>query len=312
MRNVALPVDKRLLESELTDEIFVRDTNKGGREIYIFTGKQAPYLMQEVGRLREISFREAGGGTGKEVDIDKFDTAETPFKQLIVWDKEENEIVGGYRFLMGKNMPSKDGSMPQTPTAKLFEFSRAFIENYWSQTIELGRSFVQPAYQPSVNLRKGMYSLDNLWDGLGALIVLNPDMKYFFGKFTMYPDFEPQARDLIIAFLMKYFPDTENLVFPKSNLKLEYKSPNIEELIKIFVATTYADNYKILNKEVRRLNENIPPLVNAYMNLSSTMKTFGTAVNSGFGDVEETGILITIPDITSGKARRHIDSFVRE
>ena len=312
MRNVALPIDKKLLESELTDGIFVRDTNKGGKEIYIFTDKQAPYLMQEVGRLREISFREAGGGTGKEVDIDKYDTAETPFKQLIVWDKEEKEIVGGYRFLMGKNMPSTDGSMPQTPTAKLFEFSSYFIESYWSQTIELGRSFVQPAYQPTVNLRKGMYSLDNLWDGLGALIVLNPDMQYFFGKFTMYPNFNHEARDMIMAFLMKYFPDNDNLVFPKYDLELNYKTDHLIAINNLLSASNYADDYKILNKEVRNLGENIPPLVNAYMNLSSTMKTFGTAINPGFGDVEETGILITIPDIASGKARRHIDSFVRK
>ncbi len=310
MKKIAEPVDKHLLERELTDELFVRDTRKGGKKIYIFTYAQAPNLMREVARLREISFREAGGGTGKELDMDAYDTAETPFKQLIVWDSEAKEIVGGYRFLMGKNMPSLQGEMPKTPTAKLFSFSPFFIENYWSQTIELGRSFVQPAYQPTTNLRKGMYSLDNLWDGLGALVVLNPDMKYFFGKFTMYPSFNARARDLIMLFLEKYFPDNDHLVYPKEEYRLSYKTNEIEPLKAVLSGADYAEDYRLLNREVRRLGENIPPLVNAYMNLSPTMKTFGTALNPGFGDVEETGILITIEDISEEKSRRHIESFV--
>ncbi len=310
MKKVTGPVDKHLLERELSEELFVRNTRKGGKKIYIFTSAQAPNLMREVARLREISFREAGGGTGKELDMDAYDTAETPFKQLIVWDSEAKEIVGGYRFLMGKNMPSSHGEMPKTPTAKLFCFSPYFIENYWPQTIELGRSFVQPAYQPTTNLRKGMYSLDNLWDGLGALVVLNPDMQYFFGKFTMYPSFNARARDLIMLFLQKYFPDKDRLVYPKEEYKLLYKTDGIETLQTVLTGKDYAEDYKLLTREVRSLGENIPPLVNAYMNLSPTMKTFGTALNPGFGDVEETGILITIRDISEEKSRRHIESYI--
>jgi len=193
-----IPTEK--LVKELTPEIFVRKTNKGGNEIYIFTHKQAPNLFKEVGRLREFTFRESGGGTGKSIDIDKYDTAEIPFKQLIVWDPEGKNIIGGYRFFLGKDDHKGENGMPVTPTSKLFKFSKHFVDEYWDKTIELGRSFVQPAYQPSIN-RKGIFSLDNLWDGLGTLVVDNPDMKYFFGKFTMYPDFNSKGRDLLCYFL---------------------------------------------------------------------------------------------------------------
>ncbi len=312
MKKILSPISKSLLKSELTQDCFIRRTNKGGKEIYIINHHNAPNVMLEVGRLREETFRAASGGTGKEVDIDVYDTNETAFKQLIVWDPQEDEITGGYRFLMGKNMPSEKGEMPKTPTAKLFEFSDEFIRNYWPTTIELGRSFVQPAYQPNVNLRKGMFSLDNLWDGLGALTILNPDMQYFFGKFTMYPEFNARARDLIMLFLNKYFPDKEHLVFARKEYELFYKTPDISGLESILSGADYSEDLKLLNKEVRSLGENIPPLVNSYMNLSATMKTFGTAINSEFGDVEETGIMITMADMYEGKTKRHIESYARD
>jgi hypothetical protein len=312
MKDIIAPIDKKLLTDELKNGHFIRKTNKGGKEIYIVTHHNSPNVMLEVGRLRELTFRAASGGTGKEVDIDVFDTSETPFKQLIVWDPEEKEITGGYRYLMGKEMPSENGEMPKTPTAKLFEFSDEFIKNYWANTIELGRSFVQPAYQPNVNLRKGMFSLDNLWDGLGALIIRNPDMKYFFGKFTMYPEFNALARDLIMLFLNKYFPDKDRLIVAHKEYEMLYKTKNISELESVLSGADYSEDLKLLNKEVRSLGENIPPLVNSYMNLSATMKTFGTAINYGFGDVEETGIMITMADMYEGKTKRHIESYARD
>ncbi len=308
VETVIPPVDKELLVSELTKDKFLRETNNGNNEIYVITAKDSPHVMREIGRLREVTFRDAGGGTGKSIDVDDYDMGPHGFKQMIVWDAEEQEIVGGYRYLHGKNIEVGENNEVKSPTSRLFTFSDKFIKEYLPKTIELGRSFVQPLYQPAFNLRRGMFALDNLWDGLGALIIEHSDIEYLFGKVTMYTDFDPFARDLILFFLQKYFPDTENLVAAKKSLKL---STSNKILNNIFSGDNYDEDYKILIQKVRKLGENIPPLFNAYMNLSSTMKTFGTAINDHFGNVEETGILITINDIYVGKKERHVSTYTK-
>jgi hypothetical protein len=306
METIITSVDRTLLKKELKDELYIRETNNGHNQIYIFTHDQAPNLMREVGRLREISFRDAGGGTGKSMDIDEFDIAEIPFKQLIVWSPEDEEIVGGYRFIVGKEVANDEEGHPLTPTAELFTFSQKYIEQYWPETIELGRSWVQPLYQPTVNLRKGMYSLDNLWDGLGAITIDHPEAKYFFGKITMYPSYDSFGRDMILYFMHKYFPDKDKLIVPKVPLEIQTEKRVLQS---IFSGVNYEENYKILIQKIRRLNEQIPPLVNAYMNLSGSMRTFGTAINPGFGFVEETAISITIADIYDYKKDRHLSTY---
>ena len=247
-----IPTDKLL--KELTRDIFIRPTNNASNEIYIFKGDDKPNLMAEVGRLRELTFRAAGGGTGKSLDIDEYDSGPYSYSQLIVWDPLEN----------------------------------------------------QPEYQPSLSSRKGLFSLDNLWDGLGALVVMNTEYKYFFGKITMYSDFNKEARDLILSFMDHYFPDEENLVCIPSPIQRMFDcSAFLHELDGL----EYKEGHKLLNSKVRELGENIPPLFNSYMNLSPTMRTFGTAINHHFGDVEETGIMVSIGDIYDQKKDRHVRSY---
>jgi len=312
MKPIISPVERELIEKELTHQTLVRNTNNGHNKIYIVTYQDAPNIVREIGRLREVSFRDAGGGTGEEIDLDEFDTgSHDAFKQLFVWNPREKEIVGGYRFLHCKNLKREADGRVHTPTAHLFEYSDKFISNYLPITVELGRSFVQPKYQPAYSLRKGMYSLDNLWDGLGAIIVDNPEVRYFFGKFTMYPQFNREARDLIHYFLDVYFGDSENLVWPIKELELHIQTP-LSVLKPILNGGSFEADYKILIHKIRSIGENIPPLVNAYMSLSSTMKSFGTAMNYPFGDVEETGIIITIGDIYDQKIDRHVTTYLRD
>jgi len=306
METLIHPVDRTLLKKELTKDLFIRDTNNGHNQIFIFTHDQAPNLMRELGRLREQTYREASGGTGKCCDIDDYDTAKSPFKQLIVWDPQDEEIIGGYRFIVGKDVQNGKDGHPSSPTAKLFKFSDKFLREFWPLSFELGRSFVQPIYQPTVNLRKGMYSLDNLWDGLGAITIENPEVKYFFGKITMYPSYDTFARDMILYFMHKYFPDHDKLVVPRDPLVIQTHE---KVLSSIFFGANYDEDYKVLVQKVRRLKEQIPPLVNAYMNLSGSMRTFGTAINNAFGDVEETAIIITIADIYDYKKDRHMSTY---
>ena len=303
------PVDRDLLAAELTPERRLRATNKAGNEIYVFKADEAPNAMLEVGRLREIAFRAAGGGTGKDCDIDEFDGGETPYYQLIVWSPEDRQILGGYRFLPGREMQLNAEGQPMLATTHMFRFSQEFIDTYLRDTVELGRSFVTLEYQSTRLLSKGLFALDNLWDGLGALTVVIPGLKYFFGKMTMYPSFNRPARDMILYFLKKHFGDKDGLVTPLTPLTLD--TPE-EELRAIFVEDDFKSDYRILNTVVRRLGFNIPPLVNAYMGLSPTMRVFGTAVNHEFGNVEETGILIAVNEILEEKRMRHIDTFATE
>lgn len=302
------PVDKQLIQQELTQERLLRETNKGGNRIYVVNNHNAPNTMREIGRLRELTFREAGGGTGKASDIDKYDTADKPYEQLIVWDPTNDEILGGYRYYVCHDLPRDSEGNISLATRGLFEFSQQFVDEFLPYTIELGRSFVQPRYQSSKAGRKGLYALDNLWDGLGALLVEYPDTRYFFGKVTMYPHFNRQARDMILYFFQRHFSDKDRLVYPVEPLDIQTSE---EQLKEIMPGTSLERDYRALSKEVRKYNENIPPLISSYISLSPTMRTFGTAINPHFGYVEETGILITVEDIYLKKKHRHVESYIK-
>lgn len=308
-QEIIQPIEKELLKGELTLDKKLRMTNKSHNEIYVITAHNAPNVMREIGRLREIAFREAGGGTGKSMDIDEFDTSDNCYKQLIVWNPEAEEIIGGYRYLLGTDWELNSNGQPILATSHMFHFSEKFLTEYMPKTIELGRSFVSLPYQSSRMGAKSLFALDNLWDGLGALTVIMPNVKYFFGKMTMYPSYARRGRDLILYFLKKHFDDKENLIVPMKPLELE---TDPQELASILCEDNFKKDYRILNKEIRKMGYNIPPLVNAYMNLSPTMKLFGTAINYGFGDVEETGILIAVNEILEEKRMRHIDSYIKE
>ncbi len=297
MTPIIEPIARAIIESELSPKRLLRETNNAGNQIYVLNAIECPNTMQEIGRLREWSFRESGGGTGMEVDIDDADRNPNGYTQLIVWDPSKKEIIGGYRYIISRKTDTKYIS-----TENYFQFSDKFKKEYLPYTIELGRSFVQPKYQGTRENPKGIYAMDNLWDGLGALMVQNPDIKYFLGKVTMYGDYNKEARNLLIYFLDKYFADKENLLTPKYPIEIEMDRAKMAELM---CNNEYTEDYKILNKMIRSLNENVPPLINSYMSLSPSMKVFGTVCNPDFGNVEETGILITIKDVYPHKIERH-------
>ncbi len=309
MEKIIEPIDRQVLKSELTEDKRLRFTNRSNNEIYIIDWKDSPNVLKEIGRLREIAFRVAGGGTGKSMDLDEFDLSDNPYKQLIVWNPDAEEIIGGYRYLLGTDVQYDENGQPILATSHMFHFSDKFIKDYLPYTVELGRSFVTVEYQATRADSKGLFALDNLWDGLGALSVIMPNCKYFFGKMTMYPSYNRRCRDMILYFLNKHFPDKEKLIVPMEPLKIESDPKEFEAM---FCYDDFKEDYKVLNRVVRSFGLSIPPLVNAYMSLSPTMKVFGTAINDGFGDVEETGILIAIDEIIESKRVRHIDKFAKE
>lgn len=309
MEPIIAPISVDLIKAELTPGKKLRNTNKSHNEIYVITHHDSPNVMKEIGRLREEAFRDSGGGSGLSMDIDEFDTMEVPYRQLIVWDPEAEKILGGYRYILGPEIKLDENRQPLLATSHMFRFSEKFIEEYLPYTIELGRSFVAPEYQSSKAGTKALFALDNLWDGLGALAITNPTMKYFFGKMTMYPEYNREARDLIQHFLFKHFKDEDNLVTPMDPLVIETPA---EKMDAILTEKEFKEDYKLLNAEVRRLGVNIPPLVNSYMSLSPTMKTFGGGINHEFSEAEETCILIAFDEIYEAKKARHIDSFITE
>jgi hypothetical protein len=302
MEPIIEAISKSILKEELNRSGLIRTTRKGDNEIYIVNNTNAPHVIQEIGRLREITFRASGGGTGLSIDLDEYDLGEYAYEQLIVWSPEDEEIIGGYRFAFCERAMDKEGNI-HLSTTHYFDFTEAFISQYLPYTIELGRSWVQPNFQPTVNPRKGLFALDNIWDGLGVLVREHPEIKYFFGKVTMYPNYDTASRDFLLHFMHTYFPDREGLMKPFHPLIQDYDRAYADSQL---LGLDFKDGFKVLNAHIREKGEFIPPLVNIYMNLSPTMKTFGTAVNPEFGGVEETGILVTIADIFPEKKERHM------
>lgn len=303
MKKLIDPIDSAVLRQELSPERFLRSTRKGGNEIYRVNAANAPHVLREIGRLRELTFRAAGGGTGEELDLDAHDFGPYAYEQLIVWSVEDQEIIGGYRYKVCADAKDTNGEY-HLSTVHYFDFSEKFQTDFLPYTIELGRSWVQPNYQPNVNPKKGLFALDNIWDGLGALIRFYPEVKYFFGKVTMYPDYNRESRDFLLNFLQYYFKDSDQLM--SAYHPLNYKT-NEADYLRLIDGLDFKEGFKVLNQYVRERGTFIPPLMNIYMNLSPTMRTFDTAVNADFGDVEETGILVTIADIYLEKKERHLD-----
>jgi hypothetical protein len=308
VEDIIKPIDRALIKAELTPERLLRKTNKGNNEVYLITAKEAPNCIMEIGRLRELSFRTAGGGSGESYDLDDYDFMEIPYKQLFVWDPDAEEIIGGYRYIHGSEVAIKEDGQPNLVTSEMYHFSPQFINEYLPYTIELGRSFVQPDYQSSKMGAKSLFALDNLWDGIGALIVTVPDTKYFFGKVTVYPHYNAQARDLVFGFMTKFFPDPDKLVVPIEPFHIGLTEDQINT---VFVNNDYDEDYKILKKEVKDLETSIPPLVNAYMSLSPAMRSFGFAVYHDFGHLIEVCIMIPIEEMYDEKKKRHVESFFK-
>jgi hypothetical protein len=302
MEPIIEPIDKAILKKELNPDRFLRPTRKGGNKIYCINIHNSPNVLKEIGRLREVTFRASGGGTGQSLDLDEFDTSENCYDQLIVWSPEDEEIIGGYRFILCQKVLA-DRENIKLSTANYFSFTDQFIDNYLPNTIELGRSWVQPNFQPTVNPRKGLFALDNIWDGLGAIVKTHLEIMYFFGKVTMYPTYNEEARDFLLHFMHYYFPDSDQLMKPFRPLEQDYDSAECDSLLK---GLDFKEGFKVLSAYAKERGEYIPPLVNIYMNLSPSMKTFGTAVNPEFGNVEETGILVPFADIYQEKKDRYI------
>ena len=310
MNTIIDPVPVELLKAELTKSKKLEDTNKGHNELYVVSWQDSPNVVTEIGRLREMTFRAAGGSTGNAVDLDEYDKMEKPYKQLIVWDPDNEAIVGGYRFFFGSDATFDEKGQPIMASSHQFHFSQKFIDEYLPHVLELGRNFVAPAYQSSKNGSKSIFALDNLWDGLVALIMKNQNLLYFFGKITIYPSYDHISRDLIYHFLWKHYGDKDELVRPWDDLAVMPDSdPDLMNLI--VKRDDLAEDYKLLREAVRLRGVNVPPNVTAYISITSEMLMFGTAVNRLMHNIEDTAVLIPFDTIYHEKKMRHIGAYLR-
>ena len=307
MEPIIDPIDTSLIEAELTPEKKLGDTNKGGNELYVVTWQDSPNTVKEIGRLRELSYREAGASSGKSMDIDEYDTMDNPYRQLIVWDPDAKAIIGGYRYILGTNVSLKEDGQPNITSSHLYRFSDEFISDFLPHVMELGRSFVAPDYQSSKSGAKSLFTMDNLWDGIASVILHHPSTLYFLGKMTIYPSYDKTARNLIIHFLKKHFNDPQALVRPKKEIRV---TDNARLMDLILNEADVKKDFRLLKDAVRKLGTNIPPLVNSYINISSTMKMLGSCVNDELGDAIETGIMIGFDEMYAEKKERHMEAFI--
>ena len=301
------PIPAHLLKSELNEKSFLRYSNRGNNEIYIVNNETAPNVLREIGRLREVAFRAVGGGSGKECDLDHFDLEDKACFQLVVWNPEEEEIIGGYRFTRWKMASFHPNGQPYVNTEHLFDFSDKFLKKYFPHCVEMARAFIQPKYQSSQMGRKALFALDNLWDGIGGIVATDESVKYLAGKVTIYSSSPDMSRKAMIYYLDKSFGDRERMLTSKR--PETFTEQEIEFFESMFTSDSYMENYKKLNEYVKSLGDSVPPLIHSYIGLSPTMKTFGTTFDPDFGDCYDTAMMITVKDMYPEKYNRYIGSF---
>lgn len=306
MEKIIDPVNREKLITELKFCKFIKHTFRRGNEIYSFVNTDAPSIMVEVGRLREEAFRSIGCGTGYILDLDDYDIGAGAYRQLIVWNPREQEIIGGYRYAVGSNYTKQ---IEHLSMFHYFRYSSKFKTDYLPHSIELGRAWVSSAYRSTSTDSNSIFALDNLWEGIGAIITENTNVRYLYGKITIPENYNQTARILLTWFLDHYFKGKYNLMRPRNPVV----SPRVLAISGNQVTGTNPENdYKIIANFIKSLDVAIPPLISAYLRLAKRITIFGTTVNPEFGNAFETGILIAIRDIHPEKQARYISKIQKK
>jgi hypothetical protein len=287
------PIDPLVLEEELKSQFCMDSLNRGNMQLYLVDGCKAPSVMREVGRLREIAFRGGGGGTGLSCDMDRFDTdPDLGFRQLICWDSEEKEIMGGYRVIAGHLCHIKADGQPDMPSAHLFHFSEPFVKDMLPLTMELSRSFIVEKHQRlSENARRNIFTLDHLFSGLSFFTGMEK-IQFIFGKVTFYPSYPTEAFSMLEGFLKKYCLDKE-LVVPHS----PYVVPDWADADKVLIHNDYMEDFRALRRAMTQKGYFIPPILSSYIKMFKHITSFGAAVNDEFGDVVEMGFMTQVDEV---------------
>lgn len=297
-KNIIHKIDSRLLKKELNKSQLLGITSDN-KKILLTDKDNSPNVLNELARLREVTFRKVGEGTGKRLDLDNYDNY---YRQIILWDDYELEIVGSYRFGIGREIIDKF-SFEGFYTSSLFNFSDEFKKNYLVDSIELGRSFVQEKYW---NTR----ALDYLWMGIGAFIAKNPQIKYMFGGVSISNSYPELAKDMMVYYFNKWFPPKKNLAISKA--PYVFNEEKTTSLSKIFTGQNNKDDYKILKVSLKNLGVAIPILYKHYTELCDEdgvqFLAFGT--DALFENCIDGLILVDISKIREEKLQRYIEPFL--
>jgi putative hemolysin len=293
---IAHPENRQELKKELK-KCKLLGTTKDDKRIYLYDGEDKnSIVVNEIGRLRELSFRKVGEGVNKKRDIDKYDRY---YKHIVLWDNEDLEIVGAYRIGETKNIVEKFGK-EALYASTLFDFNENF-DKYLNDSIELGRSFVQPKYW-------GSRALDYLWQGIGAYLRNNPEVKYLFGPVSMSATYSKVAKDMILHFYDMNFHDEEKLV----NAKIPYNFNSDERLINNLDSELnsddYKENFRTLKKALAAINANVPTLYKQYADLCEEggIKFCAYNVDPDFSNCVDSFILVEIDKMKEAQKKRYI------
>jgi len=294
---IAHPEDPRAIKKELQESELLGKT-KDGKIIYLYQNTKESIVLNEIGRLRELAFRKVGEGVNKRRDLDKYDKY---YKHIVLWDENDLEIVGSYRIGECKQI-ILDYGISGLYNHTLFDFSKKFKDNL-DESIELGRSFVQPRYW-------GTRALDYLWYGIGAYLNKNPDINYMFGPVSLSENYPKVAKDIILNFFDIYFGDKNNLV----NAKLAYNFKSDESLLSMLNAELTKNDYKSDFKTVKKLLKNfdttIPVLYKQYSEICDEGGITFCAYNldEDFSSCVDSFIIVDVKKIKKSQQERYIYS----
>lgn len=289
---IAHPVSKIDLYNELKKSPLLGQTNDG-KKIYLYDYVEDSIVLKELGRLREISFRKVGEGVNKKRDIDKYDVY---YQHIILYDKNELEIVGAYR-IGNSDMIFKEFGTKGFYSNTLFQFNDEFMF-YLQNSIELGRSFVQPKYW-------GTRALDYLWYGIGAYVKANPNIKYMFGPVSISGAFPAIAKDMLVFYYNYYYSSEKNLV--EARTPFSYSS-HIHDIKEFFTLEDKKRDFKSLKIALSNIGVNVPTLYKQYseLTLDDGVKFLDFNVDKNFGDCIDSFILVEIDKIKDSMKQRYM------
>lgn len=294
---VIQPVDKQKIKMQLNNSEFIGQTTDG-KKIYLVNYNNGQDVVREIARLREITFRKVGEGTGRSKDFDSYDKH---YKHLVLWDDDNLEIVGAYRFAFGQEVLTNIG-VQGFYTSSLFDFSEDFVKII-PQSIELGRSFIQSKYWNSM-------ALDYLWQGIGKVLLNNTQIRYLFGPVSMSNNYSEEAKNLIVYFFSKWFSRNDNLVLPKNKFSLSEKK--ITELKELFNLNNYEQELKILKSQLKILGFSVPVLFKQYSDICHRdgVNFVDFSIDPDFNNCIDAFIVLDLNFIKEAKRVRYLKQMV--
>lgn len=290
---IALAENHQELKNELLNAKPLGET-KDGKKIYQYYSDEESVVLKEIGRLREISFRHVKEGSGKKRDIDEYDLI---YEHIVLWDDKALEIVGSYRVAKTKNVLAgygKDGLY----TSTLFEYQHSF-NKYFEQGLELGRSFIQPKYQNS-------RALDYLWQGIGAYLRENANIRYMFGPVSISKAYNYEATSMLVYFYMNYFGS--DILHVKHKDRFMISAALEKEFEQEFELNNYKKDLITLRDKLQLQGLAIPTLYKQYSDLCEEGGVMFTdfGKDKDFEDCVDGFIIVDITKLKAQKRERYI------